>query len=432
MYDISLVGRAIDQDFCDRLSEVEGVESFANSYEISLAQIEEKNFYFNTLYGIDDESFFDYMGAEIGDEAYEALGSLNDGRNIVLTELIASKVGVKVGDTISIKVGAKSYDYTVTGLVDSSFKLGNIGFISAANLSSDYEVTYYTNTYVKVADGATATQVRNNIKAEFLEELISIQTLDELIEINSDLIVSIFRIINAYAILALIIGIIGMVNNVSKSFALGKASVPVLKNINLTISDGDFVSIMGPSGSGKSTLLYLMGGLDNVSEGNIVINGKEICKLSDELQSKMRRKEIGFIFQFYNLIPNLTVEENIMLPALLDGADKKQLKKKVDELLTLVGLQERRKHTPRELSGGQQQRTAIARALVTNPDIIFADEPIGNLDSKSGVEVLKLLQKINRESGKTIVMVTHSEESTQYGNRVIRLKDGHVVEQANG
>ena len=222
------------------------------------------------------------------------------------------------------------------------------------------------------------------------------------------------------------------VNNVSKSFALGKASVPVLKNINLTISDGDFVSIMGPSGSGKSTLLYLMGGLDNVSEGNIVINGKEICKLSDELQSKMRRKEIGFIFQFYNLIPNLTVEENIMLPALLDGADKKQLKKKVDELLTLVGLQERRKHTPRELSGGQQQRTAIARALVTNPDIIFADEPIGNLDSKSGVEVLKLLQKINRESGKTIVMVTHSEESTQYGNRVIRLKDGHVVEQANG
>lgn len=222
------------------------------------------------------------------------------------------------------------------------------------------------------------------------------------------------------------------VNNVSKSFALGKASVPVLKNINLTISDGDFVSIMGPSGSGKSTLLYLMGGLDNVSEGNIVINGKEICKLSDELQSKMRRKEIGFIFQFYNLIPNLTVEENIMLPALLDGADKKELKKKVDELLTLVGLQERRKHTPRELSGGQQQRTAIARALVTNPDIIFADEPIGNLDSKSGVEVLKLLQKINKESGRTIVMVTHSEESTQYGNRVIRLKDGHVVEQANG
>ncbi len=222
------------------------------------------------------------------------------------------------------------------------------------------------------------------------------------------------------------------VNNVSKSFALGKTSVPVLKNINLTISDGDFVSIMGPSGSGKSTLLYLMGGLDNVSEGSIVINGKEICKLSDELQSKMRRKEIGFIFQFYNLIPNLTVEENIMLPALLDGADKKQLKKKVDELLTLVGLQERRKHTPRELSGGQQQRTAIARALVTNPDIIFADEPIGNLDSKSGVEVLKLLQKINRESGKTVVMVTHSEESTQYGNRVIRLKDGHVVEQANG
>ncbi len=234
LYDISLVGRAIDQDFCDRLSEVEGVESFANSYEISLAQIENKNFYFNTLYGIDDESFFDYMGAEIGDEAYEALCSLNDGRNIVLTELIASKVGVKVGDIISIKVGTKSYDYTVAGLVDSSFKLGNIGFISSANLSSDYEVTYYTNTYVKVADGATVTQVRNNIKAEFLEELISIQTLDELIEINSDLIVSIFRIINAYAILALIIGIIGMVNNVLVCFATRQRELAMYRTVGMS------------------------------------------------------------------------------------------------------------------------------------------------------------------------------------------------------
>ena len=216
--------------------------------------------------------------------------------------------------------------------------------------------------------------------------------------------------------------------NVKKDFAFGKESVSVLKNINLSINEGDFVSIMGPSGSGKSTHFYLMGGLDEVTDGTITINGKEICKLNDEMQSKMRRKEIGFIFQFYNLIPNLSVEENIMLPALLDGANKKDLKKKLDELLKLVGLTERRRHTPRELSGGQQQRTAIARALITDPDIIFADEPIGNLDSKSGEEILTLLKRINKENGKTIVMVTHSEESTKYGNRVIRLKDGLIQE----
>ena len=217
------------------------------------------------------------------------------------------------------------------------------------------------------------------------------------------------------------------VNHVSKTFLIGKMDVPVLEDINLTIEKGDFVSIMGPSGSGKSTLLYLMGGLDRVTKGEILIDGKEINQLSDDEQSKMRRKNIGFVFQFYNLIPNLTVEENIMMPALLDGATKKELKPKLDEILYLVGLTERRKHTPRELSGGQQQRTAIARALITEPDIIFADEPIGNLDTKSGLEIMSLFQKINREKNKTIVMVTHSEKSTEYGNRVIRLCNGHIA-----
>ncbi len=218
--------------------------------------------------------------------------------------------------------------------------------------------------------------------------------------------------------------------NVKKTFSVGNNSVPVLEDINLSIKKGDFVSIMGPSGSGKSTLLYLMGGLDEVTDGEIHINNQDIRKLSDKEQSKMRRKDIGFVFQFYNLIPNLTVEENIMLPALLDGANKKQLKKKVDELLELVGLTERRKHTPRELSGGQQQRTAIARALITDPEIIFADEPIGNLDSKSGLEILNLLKKINKEKNTTIIMVTHSEESSKFGNRVIRILDGQIAENS--
>jgi putative ABC transport system ATP-binding protein len=217
------------------------------------------------------------------------------------------------------------------------------------------------------------------------------------------------------------------VANVSKSFQLADQTVAVLKNINLEIQKGEFISIMGPSGSGKSTLLYLLGGLDRVSQGSICVNGVEIQRLNDEAESKMRRNEIGFVFQAYNLIDNLTLEENIMLPALLEGKNKKEVTHKAEELMARVGILQRRKHTPKELSGGEQQRTAIARALINDPLVLFADEPIGNLDSKSGKEVLELLRDINREKGITILMVTHSEESTRYGNRIIRLRDGEIV-----
>ncbi len=214
---------------------------------------------------------------------------------------------------------------------------------------------------------------------------------------------------------------------VSKSFELANTKVKVLENINLEIEEGEFISIMGPSGSGKSTLLYLIGGLDKASEGAILVNGVEMRKLSDNLESKIRRNDMGFIFQAYNLIDNLTLEENILLPALLEGKKKKAVLRKAEELMDIVGILHRRNHTPKELSGGEQQRTAIARALINDPDILFADEPIGNLDSKSGTEVLELLGKINKERGITILMVTHSEESTRYGNRIIRLKDGRII-----
>jgi putative ABC transport system ATP-binding protein len=217
------------------------------------------------------------------------------------------------------------------------------------------------------------------------------------------------------------------VQNVYKTFQLADQSVEVLKNINLEIERGEFISIMGPSGSGKSTLLYLMGGLDKVSKGTICINGVEMQKLSDDAESRMRRNDIGFVFQAYNLINNLTLEENILLPALLEGKKKKVVMKKAEEIMDRVGILQRRNHTPRELSGGEQQRTAIARALINDPVVLFADEPIGNLDSKSGKEVLGLLRDINKEKGITILMVTHSEESTHYGNRIIRLRDGEVV-----
>ncbi|MBW9159670.1 ABC transporter ATP-binding protein [Clostridium sp. FP2] len=211
-----------------------------------------------------------------------------------------------------------------------------------------------------------------------------------------------------------------------KSFKLGDIEVEVLNNIDLNIHKGDFVSIMGPSGSGKSTLLYLLGGLDKPSSGSIKINGRELSNMKDKEQSIMRRRDVGFVFQFYNLIPNLNVEENIMLPILLDGKRMKDYKDRLDDILDIVDLSSRRKHTPRELSGGQQQRVAIARALINEPDVIFADEPIGNLDSKSGTDVMELLQKINIQNSKTIVQVTHSKEAAEYGKRIIYVKDGKI------
>jgi putative ABC transport system ATP-binding protein len=214
--------------------------------------------------------------------------------------------------------------------------------------------------------------------------------------------------------------------NLGKSFQLGLEEVVVLQDINLKIYKGEFVSIMGPSGSGKSTLLYLIGGLDQPTTGSIKINGKELAGMNDREESILRRRELGFVFQFYNLIPNLNVEENIMLPILLDGKRMKAERHKLERILADVGLADRRRHTPRELSGGQQQRVAIARALVNEPEIILADEPIGNLDSKTGTEIMKLLKRINREYGKTIVQVTHSLEAAEYGGRIVQVRDGKV------
>ena len=205
-------------------------------------------------------------------------------------------------------------------------------------------------------------------------------------------------------------------------------AVEVLKDINLTINEGEFVSIMGPSGSGKSTLLYLIGSLDKPTSGSIKVKGKELAVMGDGEESILRRRTLGFVFQFYNLIPNLDVEENIMLPVLLDGKRLKAYRHRLDEILETVGLTDRRQHTPRELSGGQQQRVAIARALINEPDLILADEPIGNLDTKTGMEIMDLLKRINQEQGKTIVQVTHSMEAAAYSQRIINLRDGKVWE----
>ncbi|GAA0804615.1 ABC transporter ATP-binding protein [Faecalicatena orotica] len=215
--------------------------------------------------------------------------------------------------------------------------------------------------------------------------------------------------------------------NIVKDFIIGDTTTKVLKDISLKVLKSEFVSIMGQSGSGKSTLLYILGGLDTPTRGTVSMNGIDISKFDDEKMSRIRRQKIGFVFQFYNLIPNLDVEENIMLPLLLDGKKIRDYRKRLDEILEVVGLTDRKKHTPRELSGGQQQRVAIARALMGSPDILFADEPTGNLDSKTGAEIMELLQSINKNSGQTIIMVTHSPEAAKSSDRIITVKDGVIL-----
>lgn len=218
------------------------------------------------------------------------------------------------------------------------------------------------------------------------------------------------------------------VSKVNRYFEINKTTkFHALKNINFSVSKGSFLSIMGPSGSGKSTLLYILGGLDEPDEGFVSIEKKNLQQMNFKERSLLKKRDVGFIFQFYNLVPNLTVEDNILLPLILDGKNIKDYDKKLDDILKSIGIKDLRKSLPRNLSGGQQQRVAIARALIIEPKIILADEPIGNLDSKSGENVMKILRKINQEMGTTIIQVTHSEEAAKYGTDVIRMKDGEIV-----
>jgi putative ABC transport system ATP-binding protein len=218
---------------------------------------------------------------------------------------------------------------------------------------------------------------------------------------------------------------------VTKRYRMGEVTVSALDRVSLTVAAGEFVAIMGPSGSGKSTLLHLLGGLDGPSDGEITLAGQPLSKLSDNAITVVRRRKVGFIFQFYNLLPTLTAEENIGLPLLIDGhslADPRH-RARLEQLLDLVGLRERRGHRPDQLSGGQQQRVAIARAFVNNPEIVLADEPTGNLDSKTGAAILALLRRACDELGATIVMVTHDARAASYAGRVVFLKDGGVVRE---
>jgi ABC-type lipoprotein export system ATPase subunit len=216
--------------------------------------------------------------------------------------------------------------------------------------------------------------------------------------------------------------------NVSKTFGQGATQVEVLRNLTFTVPEGQFCAIMGPSGSGKSTVLHVAAGLTPLTTGEIAIGTHRLSELSDHEAALFRRREIGFIFQFFHLLPYLTAEENVALPLLLDSRPAAVIAKSTERVLRLVELLDRRQHKPAELSGGQMQRVAVARALVTNPRLILADEPTGNLDSAASTGIMELLRRGNEELGVTVMMVTHDPVCASYGQRVIRLVDGRIVE----
>ena len=217
------------------------------------------------------------------------------------------------------------------------------------------------------------------------------------------------------------------VENLTKVYGKDSTKVVALDHVSFSVEKGEFVAIVGASGSGKSTLLHLIGGVDRPTSGKVYIDGKDIFNFNDDKLAIFRRRQVGLIYQFYNLIPILNVEENISLPLSLDN--RKVEKEKIDDMLKLLGLTSRRNHLPNELSGGQQQRTSIGRALITNPTIILADEPTGNLDSKSSDEIVALLKKSNKELNQTIIMITHNMEIAKEADRIIKIEDGKIVEE---
>lgn len=217
------------------------------------------------------------------------------------------------------------------------------------------------------------------------------------------------------------------VENLTKIYGKDSTKVVALDHVSFSVEKGEFIAIVGASGSGKSTLLHLIGGVDRPTSGKVFIDGKDIFNFNDDKLAIFRRRQVGLIYQFYNLIPILNVEENITLPLSLDNREID--KEKLNEMLKLLGLQNRRMHLPNELSGGQQQRTSIGRALITNPTIILADEPTGNLDSKSSDEIVALLKKSNKELNQTIIMITHNMEIAKVADRIIKIEDGKIISE---
>lgn len=220
--------------------------------------------------------------------------------------------------------------------------------------------------------------------------------------------------------------------NVKRTYQMGNLTVSALRGVSLEIEEGDFVAILGPSGSGKSTLLHVLGGLDRPDEGEVLIDGTSLYTLNDNKRADVRLRKIGFVFQFFNLLPRLTALRNVELPLTLADVTEQESVKKAKELLEIVGLGDRITHRPTELSGGEQQRVAIARALINDPKIVLADEPTGNLDTSTGGEIVRLMQRLNKEKGQTFVVVTHDLSVAENADRILFLKDGIIQGEKKG
>ncbi|HKP10857.1 MAG TPA: ABC transporter ATP-binding protein [Blastocatellia bacterium] len=222
-----------------------------------------------------------------------------------------------------------------------------------------------------------------------------------------------------------------VLDDVHKTYAGGRGGVAALRGVSFTVGAGEMIALMGPSGCGKSSLLHIVGGMDRATGGRVTLDGVSFASLGEEELARLRRRRIGFVFQFFNLLPTLTVAENVALPLMLDAAPERDTRERTHGLLSRVGLADRADHYPAELSGGEMQRCAVARAIVTRPQLVLADEPTGNLDSENGHQVMRLLAELNRETGVTIILATHANESAEYARRRIRMRDG-LIESDDG
>ena len=225
-------------------------------------------------------------------------------------------------------------------------------------------------------------------------------------------------------------GYIVQVKGIHKTYDTGKVKVHALRGVDLSIGEGEMVAVMGPSGCGKTTLLNCLSGIDGIDEGEVFVKGNHIPKMSDKERTKFRAEEMGFVFQAFNLLPVLSVVENVELPLLVSGVKQRKARKKAEDILDMVNLTDQRRKRPAELSGGQQQRVAVARALVNEPAIVWGDEPTGNLDTETSMEIMEVLRKLNKQKGQTFVLVTHAAEVGEFTDRIIRMRDG-IVESNN-
>lgn len=400
--------------------------------------------------GVDSKKYLSYDGYvdwDVSDNK-RIYNEFKDSKEpkIIISKSLAKAIKVQEGEKLKLNINNIEKDIEIAGTVDMKMLYGGY-VVLIDNEVLEKEFNYIgTNNIVLQTIGEEDT-VRNQLRNLLQDYNVKVITFKELERANLAENEKTIAGFGVFSLIAVIVASFGVLNNTRISYLNSKRNIALLHAIGLNriqknkllIYQSIFVMfwviiLLIPCSWAMVTmtkdLLGLLGGLDDQTSGSIIINGKDISKLKEHEKAQMKRKDVGFVFQFHNLVPNLSVEDNILLPILLDGRKVKNYKEEMKTILDLIELSNKRKSTPRELSGGQQQRVAIARALLFQPEIILADEPIGNLDSKNGIKIMELFRNINKEYGKTIIQVTHSEASAQYGDLIINLKDGVIMSES--